>query len=80
MSQHTLQTINYCLSIFKIVKLFHAYVLSYVHILNYLLDTYYMERQIIAQVDRSVLISALSRTHLALPGTLTATNDCYNVL
>ena len=39
-----------CLSIFKIVNLSYMYVLSYVNILKYFPDTYYMERPIIAKV------------------------------
>ena len=62
----------------QVANLSHRYVLSYVNILKYLPSTY-MERLIIARVavDRSVLMSALSRAHLSLPGNLATTNDCH---
>jgi len=72
-TQHTLHTINYCLSIFKIVNLSCWHVSFYVNTLNHLSCIRYLLCLIIAKltVDRSVLIAALTaqlpfpRTHIS---------------
>ena len=52
-TQHTLHTINYCLSIFKIFNLSYRYVSFYVNIIKSSLDTHCLSCLIMTKVTMS---------------------------